>query len=228
MTKFIWVIGCPRSGTTFLTQVVGANTDLMFDEPESSPMYERYKVDAWQFPECESLVFKWCENFIVAEQLLERFPDSYFLHTLRDPRNTVYSIAFPKAGSYPSRGFEEIEGDSIPARVRGSIEKWLWYTGNSLTVPEVAGERYLAIPYEDMPRFYGAIEELIGIRLETTPPFQNRNVEESKLAELDAFWARVPAAEELRHRVEELLERCRVGVGPGDQTLTSTPREPRR
>ena len=44
MTTFVWVIGCPRSGTTFLTRVLGMNTDLMFDEPETQPGYERYKA----------------------------------------------------------------------------------------------------------------------------------------------------------------------------------------
>jgi hypothetical protein len=203
MTTFVWVIGCPRSGTTFLTRLLGMNTDLMFDEPETLPMYERYKVDSWKFPDCGSVVFKWCENFLVAEQILDRFPDSYFLHTIRDPSNTVYSIAFPKAASYPHRGFEEIDSGSIRERARGSIEKWHWYTENCLKVADVVAGRYLAIRYESMPDSYGDIEELTGIRLARKLEFRNRNVDESKLSELEPFWSEMPAAAELRRQVRQ-------------------------
>jgi hypothetical protein len=212
MTTFVWVIGSPRSGTTFLTRLIGRNTDLMFDEPETDPMYERYRVDAWEFPDCGSLVFKWCENWVVAKQILDRFPNSYFLHTIRDPSNTVYSIAFPKAGSYPARGFEEIDGESTAERVRGAIEKWQWYTEGCLDVPEVVGDRYLAVRYEGMPDSYRDIEELTGIRLENRLEFRNRNVDDRELSMLEPFWAEMPAAAELRRRVRL----ASAAAGPSD------------
>jgi hypothetical protein len=204
MPTFVWVIGCPRSGTTFLTRLIGENADLVFDEP-SDPKYERFKVDQWEFPDCESLVFKWCENYLVARKILDKFPTSYFLHTIREPRNNVYSIAVPKPDTLPHRDFPEV-GKSRAERALNSIEKWHRYTSGCLGVREVVGERYLAVPYENMPDSYGEIEKLTGIRLERRPDFRNTNVDEEALAALDRFWSERPEAERLRDEVEELRQ----------------------
>jgi hypothetical protein len=78
MTSFIWVIGAPRSGTTALTEYLGNYTDLSYMEP-----WETHKIndfESWKFPECKSLVFKYCYNWFYASRILEKFVDSKFIH----------------------------------------------------------------------------------------------------------------------------------------------------
>ena len=203
-TIHLWVIGSPRSGTTYLAHCLGLNTDLSLVEPNELPLYERGKVEQWRFPLCRSISFKWCENFIVAERILDRFPNSHFLHTVRDPLNNVQSIAFPKPDAWPPRAFEEL-GEDADRRIDHAIEKWVTYTRGCLAVGERFPEHYLAVPYTDMPASFPAIERRTGITLKKTVDYRGRDMEARDLETLQPGWQRHEEAQALAARCDDVI-----------------------
>src|SRR4051812_31920204 len=100
--KMIWVIGSPRSGTTFATDFIGKHTDKVYNEPWSTYPIETPRL--WRFPEkAKTITFKYCENWRNLHVLMHHYPDSHWVHIWRDPDNVVYSMAYPKEDSYPPR-----------------------------------------------------------------------------------------------------------------------------
>ena len=73
--KYIWVIGVPRSGTTFLTDYLCKHTNQCYNEPWDTFIHN--EVDQWAFPETESISFKYCMNWRYAKTINERFRKSY-------------------------------------------------------------------------------------------------------------------------------------------------------
>ncbi len=199
-TTYLWVIGCPRSGTTYLTRLLGDNADLMLNEPNKIPMYARNNVENWTFPPCRTVVFKWCENWMVAEKILARFPNSYFFHTIRDPLNNIYSIAFPKVDSFPSRPCLAV-GETEEERIDNAIKRWFHYTKGCLSVKDLAGTRYLPVLYENITDFFPLIEETSGLDLKKKTPFVNRNIAESGLVKINERLRYHPYANQLLKHV---------------------------
>lgn len=203
-TVHLWVIGSPRSGTTYLSHCLGQNTDLSLIEPNELPMYERGKVEQWRFPLCRSITFKWCENFIVAERILDRFPNSLFLHAVRDPLNNVQSIAFPKADAWPPRAFEEL-GEETDSRIEQAIDKWVTYTRGCLDVGVRFAEHYLAVPYTDMPASFPVIERRSGIPIRKIVDYRGRDMDASELEALLPAWRKHAEAQALAERCEDVI-----------------------
>lgn len=203
-TVHLWVIGSPRSGTTYLAHCLGLNTDLSLIEPNELPLYARGKVEQWRFPLCRSVTFKWCENFVVADRILDRFPDSLFLHAVRDPLNNIQSIAFPKADAWPPRAFEEL-GEETESRIGQAIDKWVTYTRGCLEVGERFPGRYLAVPYADMPASFPEIERRSGISLKKTVDYRGRDMEASALKALLPAWEKNTEAQTLAERCDAVV-----------------------
>ncbi|EED34440.1 Phytanoyl-CoA dioxygenase family protein [Luminiphilus syltensis NOR5-1B] len=191
--KFIWIVGSPRSGTTFLTRLIGDNCDLTYDEPGDIPHLQRGKVGKWHFPPAKTICFKWCENYRVADPIVRKFPNSYFIHITREPQNNVYSIAFPKESAFPPRQFPEL-GDAIEERMIRAIRMWFGYDQGCRQLRKQLGSRYLEVPYEQLPDYYGAIETFTGIKLTKRPEFSNQNLPQGALEELTPYWQKTPFA----------------------------------
>ena len=85
--------------------------------------------------------------------MIELFPESKFLLTLRDGRDIVYSIAFPSVDSKPTRTFPEV--DRIAAskgicRFEAAIQWWLRYVERYNRVLQEFNERTLLVRYESL------------------------------------------------------------------------------
>lgn len=214
----IWVVGSPRSGTTYLTKLVGANTDLMFNEPSKIPMYSRDNVERWKFESGKSVTFKWCENWRNAEQILARFPNSLFLHSIRDPLNNMYSMAFPKQDSLPPRPFKQF-GDEPSTRIDKAIGKWSNYTKGCLSLSDTVKDRYLVVPYENMPAHIIRIEKLSSLKISDILPHQNRNLPDSELEQIKEAISKNSFAQQLMETAIERVELANLDLANQSMSL---------
>lgn len=209
---YLWVIGSPRSGSTYLTLSLGQNTSHCFSEPNKISMYRRDNVDNWKFPKCRSIVFKWCENHEVADKIIQRFPNSYFLHTIRDPANNIYSIAHPKSDSWPRREFEEL-GEEEAARIQNAVGLWEHYTAGCLSVGEKYPDRYIPVPYTSMPSYFPVIEKKIQLRLKRKLKFTDRDFEPNQLKDIERFISKNVLAKKLSKEVKQICQEARQQLG---------------
>jgi Sulfotransferase family len=162
----IWIIGCPRSGTTFLTDYIGQYVNHKYNEPwDTHPINNPY---IWKLPE-ESFVFKYCENWRNADYILKTWPDSIFVHIWRDPDNVINSMAYPKPDAYPPRDL--YESYNVIDRIALCINRWHENIINCLQLQKKYPNKYFEIQYE---RIVSGIEKL---GLPTNINFENRNVE---------------------------------------------------
>jgi len=205
---FLWVIGSPRSGSTYLTLSLGKNTSHCLSEPIKVPLYSRDNVKNWKFPKCRSIVFKWCENHEVADKIIERFPNSYFLHTIRDPANNIYSIAHPKSDSWPRREFEHL-GEEEEARIQNAVGMWEHYTAGCLNVREQYPDRYIPVPYTSMPSYFPVIEQKIQLKLKRKMPFTDRDMHAKYLEDIERVILKNVLAKKLSGEVKQVCQEAK-------------------
>jgi hypothetical protein len=198
MTKFIWIIGCPRSGTTMLIDYIAKYVDFSYMEPWESHTIR--KPETWDFPDCKSIVFKYCENWRDADYIATRWPNSFFVHVWRDPDNVINSMAFPKPTSYPQRNlYPKHESNE---RVRLSIERWYEDVNGCLTLGiEQHRDKYLEIQYEKIPNQIFQLGKKLDLPFNEID-FDNRNVE------TDIDWSCNPDARLLRNQIRNHLGDC--------------------
>ncbi len=200
---YLWVIGSPRSGSTYLTLSLGKNTSHCFNEPIKIPMFKRDNVDNWKFPACRSIVFKWCENHEMADKIIERFPNSYFLHTIRDPANNIYSIAHPKSDSWPRREFEQL-GEEEATRIQNAVGLWEHYMAGCLGVRDKYPDHYIPVPYTAMPTYFPIIENKIQLRLKRKLKFTDRDLEAAYLEDIERVISKNVLAKRLSREVRKI------------------------
>lgn len=168
--KYIWIIGSPRSGTTFLCDYIGKYVDKVYNEPwKTHPLSSPH---TWKFPKCDTVLMKYCENWRNLRYIMDRWPDSYFIHMWRDPDNVVYSMAYPKEKSYPPRnlyiGKKDIE------RKRLSMKRWYDNLLRCIGIGMEYPNRYHEIQYEDIQ--LDKLSVFLGISLKEKLKFNNRNI----------------------------------------------------
>ncbi len=182
--KFFWIVGCPRSGTTLLTKYIGQFVDACYNEPFLE--YPQKNAGYWTFPRgLDTIVFKWCENWESYKVIIKRFPESYFIHVWRHPKQVLYSLFFPKKNSEPQRDF----GFTRDLNKFGkALDFWHSYTDGCLSIQD-SSERHLNVIYEHI-----SIKELSNftkIDLSEEISFSNRNdieVLPKEMAVLEAQW----------------------------------------
>lgn len=177
--KYIWVIGSPRSGTSFITDFIGKHTACCYNEPWRD--FHPDRVRDWNF-ECKSLVLKYCRNWQNAQYLNNRFRKSYFVHMIRDPRQVLFSLVFPKRNSKPFRNlFDEKDLDT---RFDKAVNLWYDFTSNSRLVCEQFNG--VEIRYENVD--LDKLSSFLNITFDEKLVFKSRNVEEEKLLSLERYW----------------------------------------
>jgi hypothetical protein len=120
-TDFIWVVGSPRSGTTFLTSFIGKNVDKEYNEPWGT--HPLNKEEIWKFPNVDKIVFKYCANIFRYETITNRFPNSKWIHIIRSPDHVIYSMCFPKKDAIPIRNFPEYGNETLH-RFKTGVKIW--------------------------------------------------------------------------------------------------------
>jgi|GEM_PF-7062909 len=205
---YLWVIGSPRSGSSYLTLSLGRNTSHCFNEPIKIPMYQRENVQNWKFPMCRSVVFKWCENHSVADQIMERFPNSFFLNTLRDPANNIYSIAHPKSDAWPRRDFDHL-GEEESVRIQNAVGMWEHYTAGCLDVRKKYPDRYIAVPYTGMPSYLPLIAEKTQLKLKRKMKFYERDLEAKYLYDIEHVISKNVLAKKLSKEVKKICQQTK-------------------
>lgn len=172
----IFVLGAPRSGTTFVTYWIGEHCDHIINE------WHKYQLDTvreWQFP-AGQLVFKWCHLFEVAHHLVDRFPTCKFVEVQRDPLNVINSMVIPKIGSEPPRTFETL-GSAIPLRTINATKWWLYHVRGCRDAAQLWKDRWIAVQYERLREQREELSDFLGCRLRDIPEFQPRNVDGLRL-----------------------------------------------
>lgn len=198
--KYIWVVGCPRSGTTFLTNYIGQYTERIYNEPwETYPLED---VESWQFPLCKNLVFKYCCNWKRVDKILKRFYPSKFIYMIRNPDDVVYSWMWPKEDSYPLRPFVEFGSLESKERFKNVIDQWAICAKNGLEFVENNKKLTKLIIYENIEDEIEGLGKFIKLPLKKTNLiFRNRNLNPEQLEKLHSFWNKFPEYLELRNSI---------------------------
>lgn len=185
----IWIISSPRSGSTFLTDYIGKHIK-MYNEPwDTHPLND---PKSWHLPK-ENIVFKYCENWRNLITLKKEYPDSIWVHCWRNPDDVVYSMAYPKEGSYPPRDlYANYQGEH---KLKLCMQRWYSNIVNCTKVSVVAP--YIEIKYEDMKTGLDKLSKRINISFDQELDFQDRNIYP------DINWDLHPQAKQLRKLVKE-------------------------
>lgn len=195
MTKFIWIIGSPRSGTTFITDFLGKHVCYKYDETWNT--HPPKKINLWKFPQdAKTIVFKQLGNYVIADEIIKRFPDSKFLHMIRNPTDTVYSMMFPKKDAYPFRDFKELDNKILIKRFENVVNKWYNCTKGSLELENNKDYKYFLYEKLDMEN----IEKFLDIKLNKQEfNFKNRNLINNRLIE---YWNQYPMMLDYKKYIE--------------------------
>jgi sulfotransferase family protein len=110
----VFLIGAPRSGTTFLGECLSALPEISYHfEPMATKAGARYVIEGlWTLPKAKrfySSVYRWLmrlhmdgdlrfaektpRNCFVVPFLMQAFPDAQFIHILRDGRDCALSLS---------------------------------------------------------------------------------------------------------------------------------------
>lgn len=169
MQQYIWVIGCPRSGTTYLTYYLVKYTDITINEPFSE--YQIGRPEDWVLPTKQRVVFKYCENCFESRIISKKFTPSYFVHIFRDPLNTLYSILFPKPKSVPPRNL--CKRGTPKEMFKAGIDRWYFHTKASFeTCTRLNG---INISYENLLDELDELGNFLSLDLEKPKDFRCRN-----------------------------------------------------
>jgi hypothetical protein len=161
--KIIWVVGCPRSGTSFLTEIIGKKTDYCFNEPWTKYPLGDHKN--WRLPSEGDIVFKYCANCFHYKEIKAIYPNSKWIHIIRNPIHVIYSMTFPKKDSFPQRLWEEMGKEE--RRVIEAFKKWKKFIDCCSKIKEAKVVKYENIDLKSLSSY-------IGLDLDE-PNFTNRN-----------------------------------------------------
>lgn len=169
--NIFWVIGSPRSGTSFLTDYIGLKTDYCFNEPWKE--YPLGKHKEWVLPKEGSIVFKYCANCFYYKEMSSLYKGSKWVHIIRKPEHVIYSMVFPKKDAKPERLWKYFGKGK--ERIIKSFNKWNKFIERCLEIKEAKIVYYEKINHEELSDF-------LGIKLDKSN-FKNRNeiFEENKM-----------------------------------------------
>lgn len=161
----IWIVGTPRSGSTFLTEYIGQYCQAIYNEPfNTHPILE---PNNWKFPQANRIVFKYCVNWINTDYILKKWPDSHFVHIWRNPNDVIYSMCVPKENSYPPRTLYQNGLKSLPQ----AVKRWFIQIIGCTSIQNKTSN-YTEVKYEEIPQ----LTKLAGIELNKPLNFVNRNI----------------------------------------------------
>lgn len=204
MSKMIWILGSPRSGTTYATEFIGKHVDREYNEPWQTHPIETPRL--WKFPpKAKTIVFKYCENWRNIHTLMHHHPDSHYVHVWRDPDNVVYSMAYPKEDSYPPRNlYGGLKGDE---KLRMCMQRWYSNMMHCLHLWTFIPKQYTEIRYERMRAGLKRLSEAMGVKFDfANYAYKSKNLEDIKLN-----WDLNPAAKELKVLVNKFQEEGEQG-----------------
>lgn len=197
VVQYIWIIGVPRSGTTFLTDYLCKYANACYNEPWGE--YDLKKPAAWKFPKQNTTVFKYCANWQNAKILNEQFKRSYFVHLIRHPRQVIHSMVYPKTHAFPFRNL--FNTSNTNERFNLAITKWREFLIGS----REACKKYhsIEIVYDRLPDEIARLKKFLNLPLDVNDlKFKHKQVNDS---ELEKYWnmSRYKSYLTLRRQIEE-------------------------
>ena len=194
MAMMVWIISSPRSGSSFLCDYIGKYTDKKYNEPFQTHPIETPRL--WKFPDVDTIVFKYCENWRSIHVLTNLYPNSIYVHIWRNPNDVVYSMFNPKPDSIPPRNlYGGYEGDD---RLRLCMQRWYSNMMHCLSLYNIIPKQYIEIRYEHMELGLELLSKATDLKFNLDElGFKNRNIE----PELN--WDLNPAAKNLRNLVKK-------------------------
>lgn len=160
----IFVMGCPRSGTTFVAEWIGKSCQHTFVE---DPHYPVETAEVWELPAANCVV-KWCHLFQKADALVARYPDCCFVHVVRRPLDVLYSITHPAEQSSNGRDFGDMRD---PDR---AVQWWSFHLQGCQKVTAWHRRRCITVECERLPIERLRLQEFLQISLPELPEFQPR------------------------------------------------------
>lgn len=179
VVQYIWIIGVPRSGTTFLTDYLCQYANSCYNEPWGE--YDLKRPAAWKFPQENTTVFKYCANWQNAKLLNEQFKKSYFVHLIRHPRQVVHSMVYPKANAFPFRNL--FDTSNTYERFHLAVAKWREFFIGS----RAACRKYhsIEIVYDRLPQEIDRLQKFLNLPLHLhNLKFKHKQADESDLEHL--------------------------------------------
>ena len=146
----IFVVGSPRSGTSYLTEYIGKHTDHCLNEPWDR--YPQSKIEDWNLPK-GSLVFKYCSNSLYYDEISNKFPEARWVNIKRNPLHVVYSMSFPK-NNWPIRTWEEL-GEIAEERILNAFYKWSLLSSAADRIKTALVLKYENIDIDLLSKFAG-------------------------------------------------------------------------
>lgn len=101
--KQFFIIGCIRSGTTFLCDIFNDFVPKIFNETGERDINLRYEL-----LKNDNFAFKFCEDFENVYDIKLLFKQSKIFLIIRDMRDVVNSIYLPNTKSIPYRNFQAV------------------------------------------------------------------------------------------------------------------------
>ena len=164
MSYNIWVVGSPRSGTSFLTDFIGNYTDYCFNEPWDE--FPLGKHESWNLPE-GSMVFKYCSNALYYQSISDLYPNSKWVHIVRNPFHVLYSMNFTKEDAWPKRTLEKF--GKADRRLNNAFYNWSLLFGAAKSI-----EKAMLVKYEDVD--VDGLAKFLNLPLsQDSFDFENRN-----------------------------------------------------
>lgn len=151
----IFVMGSPRSGTTFVTDWIGKVCENKYME---DPHFPVESAESWEFSSLD-FVLKWCHIFQKADVLIERWPQCRFIHVVRNPLDVLYSITHPKEQSFPFRDFGDMRDTDR------AIQWWSFHIQGCQQVTAWHRKHSITIHYEKLPEEKGRLESFLSCSL---------------------------------------------------------------
>jgi hypothetical protein len=174
--NIIFIICCPRSGSTWLGNLLGKHKDIEYhNEPGilswlnvkevTEPMRLNFKKIVMRMCSGQKTnhVFKFPHWTLFIEELISMFPEAKFIHIIRNSKNVALSLnkvrkTNPETNYHNVWFLYQFDKKTLERYKKASFLKkdiitWEHYTSKAFQAKELGEERYIEVSYEDLVEF---------------------------------------------------------------------------
>lgn len=187
--NIIFIIGCPRSGTTWLGNLLGKHKDIKYyNEPGilswlnqkeiTEPMRLNFKKIVMRMCSGQktNFVFKFPHWTLFIEELISMFPEAKFIHIIRNSKNVALSLnkvrmTNPETNYHKVWFLYQFDPKTLEKYKKADylgkdIITWEHYTAKAFQAKRLGEKRYMEVDYEDLVKFTSLELECVSKFLE--------------------------------------------------------------